>query len=226
VEKRTSALIFDFDGLILDTETPEMSAWQELFAQVGARFDPQAYLSIIGTFASKGYQPAEELAGLMNHGTTPQALQALVNARTLAVINQEPALPGVIELIDKAKQARLKLGVGSSSPEEWVKGHLWRLGLLEQFDTIVTFDDVQVSKPAPDIFLRVLANLGVTADQALVLEDSYNGIIAARQAGIRAVAVPNPVTQGQDFSLAEEVLPSLQALQLEKYFPISSEITH
>jgi len=77
-----------------------------------------------------------------------------------------------------------------------------------------------VSKPEPDIFLKVLENLTVLAGRALVLEDSYNGILAAQRAGIRAVAVPNPVTLDQDFSAAEEVLPSLSSLQLEKYFSL------
>ena len=84
----------------------------------------------------------------------------------------------------------------------------------------MTIDDVHASKPEPDIFLKVLENLAVPAGRALVLEDSYNGILAAQRAGIRAVAVPNPVTLDQDFSVAEEVLPSLSSLQLEKYFSL------
>jgi len=214
------ALIFDFDGLILDTETPEMRIWQHLFAQAGGKFDVAAYQTIIGTYGSQTFQPAKELARLLDHGTTPEELWSLVQAKSIEAINQEPALPGVVTLIAKAKHVGLSLGVGSSSPREWVHGHLQRLALLSQFDTIVTIDEVHVSKPEPDIFLKVLENLAMPAEQALVLEDSYNGILAAQRAGIRAVAVPNPVTLGQDFSAAEEVLPSLAALQLEKYFPL------
>lgn len=212
------ALIFDFDGLILDTETPEMRIWQRLFTQAGGEFDVKGYQAIIGTYGSEIYRPAEELARLLDHGTTPEELWTLVQAKSIEAINQEPALPGVVELIAKAKKAGLSLGVGSSSPRDWVHRHLQRLSLLSQFDTIVTIDDVHVSKPEPDIFLKVLENLAMPAEHALVLEDSYNGIVAAQRAGIRAVAVPNPVTLGQDFSAAEEVLPSLNALQLEKYF--------
>jgi len=96
---------------------------------------------------------------------------------------------------------------------------LRRLGLIENFETIVTFDDVTESKPSPEIFLTVLARLNVNAEQALVLEDSQNGVLAAKRAGIRVAAVPNGVTAGQDFSLADEVLASLENLDLEKYFP-------
>jgi len=196
-----------------------MQVWQQLFSQAGGQFDEQAYLSIIGTYDSQIYDPGVELARLLNHRTTSEQLWAFVQEQSIQVIYQEPALPGVVELIAKAKRAGLMLAIGSSSPRGWVVGHLQRLGLLAQFDTLVTFDDVQQSKPAPDIFLRVLQNLGLLPRQALVLEDSYNGVLAAKRAGIRAVAVPNPVTAGQDFSLAEEVLPTLNALQLEKYFP-------
>jgi len=124
----------------------------------------------------------------------------------------------VVELITKAKQAGLKLSIGSSSPKAWVEGHLQRLRLFDQFDAMATFDDVGVSKPAPDVFVKALEKLRIGAESALVLEDSYNGVLAARRAGIRVVVVPNPVTLHQDFSMAEEVLPSLQALDLRKYF--------
>lgn len=214
-----NALIFDFDGLILDTETPEMRVWNELFAQAGGKFDEQAYQTIIGTYDYRGYNPAVELSHLIDHRTTPEEIWALVHSLTLDEINRQPALPGVVELITKAKKAGLKLGIGSSSPKAWVEGHLRRLGLLDPFDAIASFDDVGVSKPAPDIYVKALEKLRIGAEAALVLEDSYNGVLAAKQAGIRVVVVPNPVTLNQDFSMAEEVLPSLKLLDLRKYFP-------
>ncbi len=91
----------------------------------------------------------------------------------------------------------------------WINTHLKRLGLLGEFDFVVTFDDVENAKPAPDIFLKVLERAGVSAENALVLEDSQNGILAAHHAGIRAIAVPNPITKIQDFSLATAVITSL-----------------
>jgi len=122
-------------------------------------------------------------------------------------------------LIKNARAAGLRLAVGSSSPAVWVHGHLRRLGLFDNFETIVTFDDVRESKPSPEIFLTVLDRMNIPAEQALVLEDSHNGVLAAKRAGLRVVAVPNGVTSGQDFSLAEEVLGSLEDLNLVKYFP-------
>ena len=215
------ALIFDFDGLILDTEGPEVRIWERLFREAGGRFDHQAYLGTIGSWENVSYQPAVYLARLMDHGVTAQELIERVRRESAACIAQDLPLPGVEKLIARARAAGLRLAVGSSSPAEWVRGHLRRLGLIDNFDVIVTFDDVHLSKPSPEIFLTVLARLGIKAEQALVLEDSHNGVLAASRAGIRVVAVPNAVTAAQDFSLAEEVLETLDALALEKYFPLA-----
>ncbi len=214
-----AALIFDFDGLILDTETPEMLLWEQRFAAAGGAFDRKAYQSIIGSWESDGYDPGLELAKLLKNGASPDKLLWEVRNEAVGFINQQPPLPGVDRVIDTARKLGYRLGVGSSSPRDWVVGHLKRLNLFGFFDAVVTFDDVSQSKPSPEIFLKVLHLLDVGAAQALVLEDSHNGILAARRAGIRAVAVPNPVTDGQDFSGAEEVLSSLLQLDLTSYFP-------
>jgi len=221
VRDQIGALIFDFDGLILDTEGPEVRIWERLFREAGGRFDHQAYLGTIGSWENVSYQPAVYLARLMDHGVTAQELIERVRRESAACIAQDLPLPGVEKLIARARAAGLRLAVGSSSPADWVRGHLRRLGLIDNFDVIVTFDDVHLSKPSPEIFLTVLARLGIKAEQALVLEDSHNGVLAASRAGIRVVAVPNAVTAAQDFSLAEEVLETLDALALEKYFPLA-----
>ena len=213
------AIIFDFDGLVLDTETPLLDTWQRMFQDAGGEFDVDRYLRTIGTFGTDIYFPEDHLAVLRNHSVTSEEMLDQQKQQSLSVINESSPNPGVVKLISCAKSRGIQLAIGSSSPYDWVSGHLKRLQLWDHFDTVVTFDDVGQSKPEPDIFLRVLENLQITADKALVLEDSYNGILAAHRAGIRAVAVPNPVTSGQDFSAAEEVLSSLELLDLDKYFP-------
>jgi haloacid dehalogenase superfamily, subfamily IA, variant 3 with third motif having DD or ED len=220
MQNHTGALIFDFDGLILDTESPEVQVWDRLFTEAGGTFDHQAYLDTIGSWDNSSYEPGVFLARLMDHGATAQQLHERVRLEAAQMIAREAPLPGVESLITRAHAAGLRLAVGSSSPAAWVRGHLRRLGLIDYFATIVTFDDVSQSKPSPQIFLTVLARLGIEAKQALVLEDSHNGLLAAHRAGIRAVIVPNAVTAGQDFSLAAEVLDSLDALALERYFPL------
>ena len=127
-------------------------------------------------------------------------------------------MPGVLELLDQAEEAGILLAIGSSSGYLWISTLVDGLGIKERFDTIVTFDDVELAKPAPDIYLKVLENLGVAPENALVLEDSVNGALAARRAGIRVVAVPTSISAHLDYSMAEEVLSSLAELELEKYF--------
>lgn len=219
MSKTNKAVLFDFDGLILDTETPEVLTWQEIFAQVGLDFDLEAYLQIVGSFASQAYQPRELLRAHLGDEQRLATLLEHYRANTRALIDAQPVLPGAPQVIVSAKRMGLLVAIGSSSPRAWVHGHLQRLGLFKEFDTIVTFDDVAQPKPSPEIFQLALSRLGVHPANALVLEDSHNGILAAQRAGIRAVAVPNFVTKSQDFSLAQEALPSLEALDLAKYFP-------
>ncbi|MFZ3071016.1 MAG: HAD-IA family hydrolase [Anaerolineaceae bacterium] len=214
-----AAIIFDFDGLILDTETPELRVWQQFFEEAGGEFDLPGYLGIVGTYDYEGYQPGAELAKLTHYTVPEEELTLRVRKESSEIISREGAMQGVVTLIAAAKGRGIRIAIGSSSPSNWVCGHLARLGLLDKFDALVTFDDVSASKPSPEIFLKALTRLGVPADRAIVLEDSQNGVLAANRAGIRVVAVPNLVTQGQDFSGAVEVIPSLEVLDLDKYFP-------
>jgi HAD superfamily hydrolase (TIGR01509 family) len=120
----------------------------------------------------------------------------------------------VRELIDDARQHGLKLAVASSSPHDWVDGHLARLGLLSSIDVIKAREDVPRTKPEPDLFLAALAGLEVQPDQAVVLEDSPNGVRAAKRAGLFVVAVPNPVTESLRFEGEDLRLSSLKEISL------------
>jgi HAD superfamily hydrolase (TIGR01509 family) len=130
-------------------------------------------------------------------------------------------LPGVVDILNAARDHRLGLAVASSSPHSWVDSHLSRLGLFDRFDRIICADDVPAgrTKPNPDLFLKALDALGARADEAVVFEDSPNGVKAARAAGIFVVAAPNPVTALLEFdgenlridSLANLPLPQLMA---------------
>lgn len=212
------ALIFDFDGLILDTETTEVEIWNDFYAQVGLTFTMDAYINAIGSNSPEDFHPAILLAD--REGEERSFEQIRQDFRKIAYLRCEQleAMDGVVDLIKNAKTKGYFLAVGSSASYSWVQTHLSRLGLLDKFDVIVTFDDVENSKPAPDIFLKVLEKLGVSAENALVFEDSQNGVLAAHRAGIRAIAVPNPITAIQDFSLATAVLPSLANFNPDQYF--------
>jgi HAD superfamily hydrolase (TIGR01509 family) len=129
-------------------------------------------------------------------------------------VHAKELLPGVLQHIEEARALGLKLGVASSSTSEWVKGHLNRLGILDRFHCLRCRDDVANVKPAPDLYLAMLECLGVSAAEAFAIEDSPNGITAAKQAGLRCVAIPNSITAGLDLSRADVVLGSLAELSL------------
>lgn len=212
------ALIFDFDGLILDTETAEVRIWHDLYAQVGLTFDMDAYIGVVGSNGSRDHDPAQALAD--REGEERSFTQIRNDFRQLAYRHVEvlEPLPGVVNLINTAKAKGYLLAVGSSAAYSWVHTHLTRLGLADNFDVIVTFDDVENAKPSPDIFLKVLERLDISAQNALVFEDSQNGVLAAHRAGIRAIAIPNPITIIQDFPLATSVVPSLEGFDPDEYF--------
>ena len=212
------ALIFDFDGLILDTETAEVEIWNDFYAKVGLTFTMDAYINAIGSNSPEDFHPAILLAD--REGEERSFEQIRQDFRKIAYLRCEQleAMDGVVDLIKNAKTKGYFLAVGSSASYSWVQTHLNRLGLFYAFDVIVTFDDVENAKPAPDIYLKVLEKLDVSAENALVFEDSQNGVLAAHRAGIRAIAVPNPITSIQDFSLATAVLPSLANFNPDQYF--------
>jgi len=130
------------------------------------------------------------------------------------MILAQQLLPGILQHVDAAKSLGLKLGVASSSTRDWVRGHLDRLGILGRFDCVRCRDDVASAKPAPDLYIAVLDCLGVSPAEALALEDSPNGVIAAKRTGMRCVAIPNSITAQLDLSAADIVLPSLSEVTL------------
>jgi len=144
------AVIFDFDGLILDTETAELSIWQDLFLEAGITFDLEAYRDNVGSYAIHPYRPEKILEAIQQNGRTAADIAEEVRNRTIEITSESQPMPGVLSVIQSAKAKGLKLAVGSSSPMNWVKPHLVRLGLWEQFDTVVTNDDVALCKPSPE----------------------------------------------------------------------------
>ncbi|MCC7119483.1 MAG: HAD family phosphatase [Anaerolineales bacterium] len=213
------ALIFDFDGLILDTESPEVAVWQEIYQTHGFELPLDEWMKTVGGYGLSNFDPAEHLAHLSTGRLDPLALRAGYRQAVDQIIQSKPVLPGVAEMIQAAKQAGLHVAIGSSSPHAWVDTHAQRLGLFHFFDSITCRDDVAAgrTKPHPDIYLKALERLKVQNHEAAVFEDSVNGVEAARRAGIFVVAVPNALTAQMGVrgdltvtSLAELSLPDLQ----------------
>lgn len=208
------ALIFDFDGTILDTETPDLQAWQQVYADHGVEFPMEKWLTIIGG-SPELFDPASYLVGKLDVSTQPKVLLDKKRQYESALLAGQGPLPGVTELLAQAAGRGLDLAVASSSRRDWVLPHLERLDLLSQFGCIKCADDVDRVKPAPDLYQAVLAELEIRPQEAIALEDSPNGVTAAARAGIYCVAVPNAVTAQMSLGHAHLLRDSLVGLSLD-----------
>lgn len=192
--ERLKAIIFDFDGLILDTEYPEYLALCSIYDEYCMEVSMDLFGLNIGTHDAQ-FDPYEHLANAREVKVSREEFINDWEARKDRLVEQQPAMPGVIELITSAKEAGLKLAIGSSSPLSWVGSLAKRLEIFDLFDVIVTRDDVSRTKPSPEIFQLAAKKLDVAPEHCVVLEDSLNGLVAAKAAGIRSVWIPNKVTQ-------------------------------
>jgi beta-phosphoglucomutase-like phosphatase (HAD superfamily) len=148
------AVIFDFDGLILDTEEPVFRSWVEVYEEHGAQLPFERWVEIVGS-TTTGFHPQRHLEELLGRPLQQEVLDRRVVRRT-EFVHAKELLPGVLQHIEEARVLGLKLGVASSSTTEWVSGHLTRLGILDRFDCLRCRDDVAKVKPAPDLYLAML----------------------------------------------------------------------
>ncbi len=203
--------IFDFDGLILDTEVPGCNAWVELFDQHGFTFTVEDWKKAIGSGPS-AYDPGLHLHHLTGGRLDVKTLNQASFVRSLELVKDQPILPGVEGFIQASLNIGLVLAVASSSPRSWVEGHLARLGLRQYFNVVCTADDVSEVKPSPELFLKAALKLGVAPSEVIVFEDSPNGITAARRAGMFCITVPNEITLTMDVSHANRRVNSFLEL--------------
>jgi HAD superfamily hydrolase (TIGR01509 family) len=211
------ALIFDFDGLILDTETPEVLVWQSIYKDHGFELPVDEWEKTIGGYGVSNFDAAEYLSLLSSGQLDIASLRIRYRKEADAIIHASPVLPGVINMIEETKKFGLQVAIGSSSPHSWVDTHAKRLGIFEYFDRIICADDVLPgrTKPNPDIYLKALEQLNVKNDAAVVFEDSPNGVLAAQRAEIFVVAVPNPLTVKMGVS-GDVTIPSLADLSFQE----------
>lgn len=212
------SLIFDFDGLILDTESPEVEVWKTIYAEHGFDFPLHLWAQIIGGWGASTFDAADYLHQLTRDSLDVNALRMRHQDESAALVLRQPIRAGVQDYLTEAQRLNLRLAIASSSPHAWVDTHLARLGLIHHFERIICADDVQPgrTKPNPDLYSKSLADLQIRADEAIVFEDSPNGVKAARAAGIFVVAVPNPITSLLKIEGADLTVKSLAGLPLSE----------
>ncbi len=212
---RLAGLLFDFDGLILDTETSEFLTVAESFADHDLEVSRDEWVKIIGTVDHPHWTEMLETA-LGRPLTNREEVIETRRARHHARISQETVRPGVVELATAAHDAGVKVAVASSSPLDWVLGHLTRLGIDGLFPVRATSDDVghERTKPHPDLFLLAAERLGVEPTDCVVFEDSEPGVTAANAAGCASVGVPAGMTAHFAFAHADLVVSSLADVDL------------
>ena len=212
---RLHGLVFDFDGLILDTELPTYRAWAEIFRDHGC--EPLTLEEWSAELGTQGrMDPVALLAARTGLQLDGEDVQRLRRARRDELLAEERVRPGVEAWLDEADRLGLPVAVASSSRIDWVGGHLERLGLTARFRHLSCFGDGLPAKPAPDVYLAACRTLGAEPAMALAVEDSPNGVAAAKAGGLRCVAVPNEVSAGLDLSAADLVLGSLADLSLSE----------
>jgi HAD superfamily hydrolase (TIGR01509 family) len=204
------AVILDFDGLILETESACYGGWRAVFQDAGADYSIADYQQIIGSEADPCALWEERCGDPFDWPAVQRRRREVENRLNANLVVQ----PGVVALLDQARRLGLRLGIASSSPHRWVDRHLAEHGLLDRFDAIVCRDDAARAKPHPDLYLEVVRRLDVIASRTLAFEDSHNGSRAAKSAGLRCVAVPTAMTNTQDFSHVDAVVPTLAGLDL------------
>lgn len=200
-----NAVVFDFDGTIADTESLEFSTWSAEFALRGVRLELSEWIQCVGGGDWNVLEHLESLAGPLDS----VAVMASRRARFEAEAQGLTPRPGVHELLALLRESGTPLGVASSSRSLWVCGYLEQFGLRDAFQAVVTRDHVQRVKPAPDLFRLAAQRLGIAIEECVAIEDSPNGVAAAKAAGMRVVAFPNPVTESFDLSAADLVVSSL-----------------
>ncbi len=208
------AIVFDFDGVIVDTESEWYYIYRDwLKKDYNYDLKIEDYLVCVGANSEALFRFLRQDIGehVDRYGFEGQAMQEFIR-RT----SQLPPMKGVTELVRSARKRHLKLAIASSATIRKIQYHLNRLQMLDAFDAFSTADTCKQVKPAPDIFLKAAQLLGCCPEECLAVEDSGNGLLAARKANMPCLIVPNQITKYCDFQGYYKMVHSLEEVDLDK----------
>jgi HAD superfamily hydrolase (TIGR01509 family) len=213
------ALLFDFDGVIVDTEVPTYESWRDIYAEHGADLPLATYLPAVGTGSSTsstdgGFDAIANLEAMIGTRFDRRLVIEQRARRKLELCEQAPLLPGVRECLGEAERLGLRTAIVTRNTDEWVARHCRRVGLAHAWDAVLCANTEPTMDKA-ELYRRAVARLGVAVGEAIAFEDSRPGVEAAKRAGIYCVAVPNDVTRADAFEHADLVRGSLTELTLE-----------
>lgn len=198
------AIILDFDGLILDTETPLIDSYERVHADHGVPFNRARFVQSAG-HADYAFDPWEAFGATADRADLDRRRQVA----KADIMQRLEILPGIERLLADAAASGLRIGLASNSTHDWVEPQLRRVGLHARFEFIACREDVRQPKPEPDLYRHVLGHFGLRGHQAIAFEDSHTGSLAAKRANLFAVAIPNPSTAHHDFTHVDVKLTSL-----------------
>jgi HAD superfamily hydrolase (TIGR01509 family) len=208
------ALLLDFDGTMLETESSSYGSWRALLAEHGYELTPETWSAAVGTIG--GVDPIALLEEHLGTTVDREALEKRARAQHMQTLSEETFRPGIQELVDDARERGVRTAIVTSASRWWVESHLERLGLEDEWDLIVSADrDPSRAKPAPVLYLEAARELDVRPEEAVAIEDSPNGVKAARRAGMQVVAFPNPITAAMDLTEADAIVEDLDGLGLD-----------
>lgn len=213
-----NAIIFDFDGLIMDTETATYEAWREIYGEHGHSLELVTWAQCVGSDFSTAYDPMVELERLVERKLDWEPIHKIRRERVMKILTGYDALPGVRNRLDEARNLGLSCAVASSSPRWWVEHWLGHLDLLGAFQNITCLEDTGKVKPHPSLFQHAASKVGAPPDRVVVLEDSLNGLRAAKTAEMRCIVVPCPITEHLEFDGAWKKFRSLDDFTMEKLY--------
>jgi len=205
----TGCIVLDFDGTVIDSEEPLFRSWVELWDRYGEELTAAEWQGAIGT--DDGRDPWVDLQRRLGRILDP-GLQVARRARRDELLAGQSPRPGVIAWLNEAGALGISVGIASSSPSDWVNGHLERLGLDGHFSCVVCAGGAIPAKPDPMSYRRACDLLGADPCHSVAVEDSPHGVAAATAAGLFTIAIPHGLTQGLDLTAADLCLDTLDGL--------------